>query len=79
MIQKIWVSLGLCILKVTMRQSYTRGLKTRFSKTGGSANFKHHFYLFFKSFYLFILLYNIVLVLPYIDLNPPWVYMCSPF
>ena len=27
---------------------------------------------------LFILLYNIVLVLPYIDLNPPWVYMCSP-
>ena len=33
--------------------------------------------LFFKN-YLFILLYNIVLVLPYIDLNPPWVYMCSP-
>ena len=28
--------------------------------------------------WLFILLYNIVLVLPYIDLNPPWVYMCSP-
>ena len=27
---------------------------------------------------LFILLYNIVLVLPSIDLNPPWVYMCSP-
>ena len=27
--------------------------------------------------YLFILLYNIVLVLPYIDLNPPWVCMCS--
>ena len=26
----------------------------------------------------FILLYNIVLVLPYIDLNLPWVYMCSP-
>ena len=26
--------------------------------------------------YLFIfLLYNIVLVLPYIDMNPPWVYM----
>ena len=28
--------------------------------------------------YLFILLYNIVLVLPYIDLHLPWVYMCSP-
>ena len=27
---------------------------------------------------LLILLYNIVLVLPNIDLNPPWVYMCSP-
>ena len=33
---------------------------------------------FFKLINLFILLYNIVLVLPYIDLNPPWVYMCSP-
>ena len=31
-----------------------------------------------ESFYLFILLYNIVLVLPYIDMNPPRVYMCSP-
>ena len=30
---------------------------------------------FFK---LFILLYNIALVLPYIYLNLPWVYMCSP-
>ena len=34
--------------------------------------------LFKKIIYLFILLYNIVLVLPYFDLNPPWVYMCSP-
>ena len=33
---------------------------------------------FFKLINLFILLYNIILVLPYIDLNPPWVYMCSP-
>ena len=33
--------------------------------------------LFFFLNYLFILLYNIVLVLPYIDLNP-WVYLCSP-
>ena len=32
----------------------------------------------FFQFYLFILLYNIVLVLPYIDMNPLWVYMCSP-
>ena len=32
------------------------------------------FYLFI---YLFILLYNTVLVLPYIDMNPPQVYMSS--
>ena len=41
------------------------------------------FYLFIlglnkKLINLFILLYNIVLILPYIDLNLPWVYMCSP-
>ena len=48
------------------------------------------FYLFIcctQKFYLFIfsfcfnwmlLLYNIVVVLPYIDMNQPWVYMCSP-
>ena len=30
-----------------------------------------------ESFYLFILLYNIVLVLPYINMNPPRVYTCS--
>ena len=27
---------------------------------------------------IYFLLYNIVLVLPYIDMNPPWVNMCSP-
>ena len=35
-------------------------------------------YLFFFYFYFyFILLYNTVLVLPYIDMNPPQVYMSS--
>ena len=29
-------------------------------------------------FFYFILLYNAVLVLPYINMNPPRVYMCSP-
>ena len=32
---------------------------------------------FFFIFFNFILLYNTVLVLPYIDMNPPWVYMRS--
>ena len=36
------------------------------------------FFVLFLISVLFILLYNIVLVLPYIDINPPWVYMCSP-
>ena len=30
------------------------------------------------SIFFFFLLYDIVLVLPYINLNLPWVYMCSP-
>ena len=42
-------------------------------------------FFFFKNLLLFFLisvsfiylLYNIVLVLPYPDMNPPWVYMCS--
>ena len=34
--------------------------------------------LFFFNFYFyFILLYNTALILPYIDMNPPWVYMHS--
>ena len=34
-------------------------------------------FLFFNFNFYFILLYNTVLVLPYIDMNPPWVYMHS--
>ena len=44
--------------------------------------FKHRYcileYLHSIFIYLFFLLYNIVLVLPYINMNPPWVYTCSP-
>ena len=32
---------------------------------------------FFNFYFYFILLCNTVLVLPYIDMNPPWVYMRS--
>ena len=35
-------------------------------------------FFFFLTFSALFLLYNIVLVLPYINMNPPWVYMCSP-
>ena len=34
-------------------------------------------YIYFNFYFYFILLYNTVLVLPYIDMNPPRVYMHS--
>ena len=34
--------------------------------------------IFLLFFLFFFLLYNIVLVLQYINMNPPWVYTCSP-
>ena len=34
-------------------------------------------YIFFNFYFYFILLYNTVLVLPYMDMNPPRVYMRS--
>ena len=33
---------------------------------------------FFLKFYFIFKLYNIVLILPNIEMNPPQVYMCSP-
>ena len=36
------------------------------------------FFVFFFKFYFIFKLYNIVLVLPNIEMNPPQVYMCSP-
>ena len=35
-------------------------------------------FLFLIILFYFFLLYNIVLVLPYINMHLPWVYMCSP-
>ena len=35
------------------------------------------FFLFLNFYFYFILLYNTILVLPYIDMNPPRVYMRS--
>ena len=36
------------------------------------------FTLYFFKFYFIFKLYNIILVLPYIEMNPPQAYMCSP-
>ena len=40
------------------------------------ANYNRHFLIYF--IIIFFLLYNIVLVLPYINMHPPRVYTCSP-
>ena len=40
--------------------------------------FWSNFFFFFSVVFIYLLLYNIVLVLPYIDMNLPWVYTCSP-
>ena len=52
-------------------------LQNEHNDTDGRNFLKKDFFSFLKKL-LLILLYNIVLVLPYIDLNLPWVYMCSP-
>ena len=36
------------------------------------------FYFQLKSSFILIVGYSIVVVLPYIDMNQPWVYMCPP-
>ena len=62
-IWKIWYSLNDNIWEILMNSIYW---------------FKTFIYLFIFNFYFyFILLYNSVLVLPYIDMNPPRVYMRS--
>ena len=51
-----------------------------FSLTNFLKSSVHCFHIFIFLIYLIggELLYNIILVLPYIDMNQPWVYMCSP-
>ena len=48
-----------------------------FPKSGGKGRQNSFYFIYFIVFFFF-LLYNIVLVLPYINRHPPRVYMCSP-
>ena len=41
-------------------------------------SYKYILFFYFLKFYFIFKLYNIVLVLPYIEMNPPQVYTCSP-
>ena len=50
------------------------------SLADGGDNFEPYYFMIlevFKKKFIF-LLHHIVLVLPYTDMNQPWVYMCSP-
>ena len=54
------------------------GLQSTGRKESDTTERLHFHFLFFFFFYFyFILLYNTVLVLAYIDMNPPRVYMSS--
>ena len=69
------------VLSQNRIESHYLSVKTS-AKDFGSRHLQgFFFYAFLLLNYLFIyfLLYNIVfLVLPYIDMNLPWIYMCSP-
>ena len=56
--------------------SLLENLSYCYKRSLGSKSFEGFFCLFVL--FYFFLLYNIVLVLPYINMHPPWVYMCSP-
>ena len=53
-------------------------LKGRFLTIGPPGKRPNIVFCFFWKFYFIFKLYNIVLVLPNIEMNPPQVYMCSP-
>ena len=60
-------------------------LKSLFHLTVSVQHFHFFIFIFFSFFsflkklkYIYFLLYNIVLVLPHINMNPLWAYACSP-
>ena len=52
--------------------------KVCFKKKGNTFIYFYFIYLFFINLVIYFTLQHCILVLPYIDLYPPWVYMCSP-
>ena len=60
---------------ICFRNSICNSLDSPEKKKIGGIHRKRIISIFFK--FYFILLYNTVLVLPYIDMNLPWVYMSS--
>ena len=55
----------------------TRTETTNFKGVILIQNGQYFLFIFFNFYCYFILLYNTVLVLPYLDMNPPRVYMRS--
>ena len=63
-----------------VEKELAEGMKEWTDQTRQEPLFAHCYTFFFFSLFSFIFfkLYNIVLVLPNIEMNPPQVYMCSP-
>ena len=57
--------------------NFWRGTQLLVFPKGTGMRVSSLFFLFFSVSCIFSL-YNIALVLPYISMNPPWVYTCSP-
>ena len=69
-----------CTWNIRMKKSYSLSTsREEFQSVGTIKTHKteQHFIFLLNFYFYFILLYNTVLVLPYIDMNPPRVYMSS--
>ena len=75
----MWKMLNLCVSSADQEtaEEFLR-VPTKFYTGSMSCERTGAFFFSILNFnFYFILLYNTVLVLPYIDMNPPWVYMSS--
>ena len=85
----LWPSWITCLLSIRAMRGREQKFKELFPKEGGKKSCNQQMsstaitqkslcsFFFFNFYFYFILLYNTVLVLPYIDMNQPRVYMSS--
>ena len=85
----LWPSWITCLLSIRAMRGREQKFKELFPKEGGKKSCNQQMsstaitqkslcsFFFFNFYFYFILLYNTVLVLPYIDMNQPRVYMTS--
>ena len=66
-----------CLVKAMVFPVVVYGCESWTIKKAEGQRIDAFFFLFFLKIILLYLLYNTILVLPYINMNPPWVYMSS--